>query len=61
MQAVEPLLIPLISNDSYYITALNKILSKADKDLESDIAEKIYALYGLSEAEKQYIIDREGC
>ena len=61
VQAVEPLLIPLISNDSYYITALNKILSKADKDLESDIAEKIYALYGLSEAEKQYIIDREGC
>lgn len=59
VQAVEPLLIPHISDDSYYATSLSKILSEYDKTLESDIADKIYHLYGLSEEEKQYIIDRE--
>lgn len=61
VQAVEPLLIPHISDDSYYATSLSKILSEFDKTLESDIAERIYTLYGLSETEKQYITDREGC
>ena len=60
VQAVEPLLIPRIADDSYYVTALSKMLTEADAKTESDVAESIYHLYGLSETEKQYIIDREG-
>lgn len=55
VQAVEPLLVPFIAEDSYYSAILNMILSESDTKLESDVAEKIYQLYGLSEDEKQYI------
>ena len=60
VQAVEPLKIPILNDESEFYTLVNEILRKQNNhqktlDLEEKIDRKIYKLYGLSNEEIAFI------
>ena len=61
VQAVEPIMVPLISEDEnkYFIDSLKTIIEGDFESLQKEINYKVYELYNLSLDEQKYIEQRE--
>ena len=58
VQAVEPVKIPKIDNNSIYTTYLQRFIA-GDKNIENEINSQIYTLYNLTEEEIEFLENRE--